>query len=81
MYIVYSKDNCTQCVMVENLLKMKGKEYKVRKLDKDYTRDDLEQIFAVLGLEFPRSFPMLFKEQNYIGGLNEVKLLAAKGEL
>lgn len=79
MLTLYSKDNCPQCLQLESLLKVKGKEYQVKKLDKDYTREDLENIFA--GKPIPRSFPMLFNGTEFVGTLNEAKLAIATGKL
>ena len=81
MITVYSKDNCPQCLQVESLLKMKGKTYEVKKLDKDYTREDLDAVFEAAGTPVARSFPMVFKDGAFVGTLNEVKLAVVKGTL
>lgn len=82
MLFLYSKENCPQCTQLENLLKLKAKSpYKVLKLDKDYTREFLEDTFAKLGKPVPRSFPILFNEGVFVGGLNEGKLAVVKGEI
>lgn len=81
MITVYSKDNCPQCLQVESLLKMKGKTYEVKKLDKDYTREDLDKVFEAAGKPVARSFPMVFKDGSFVGTLNEVKMAVVKGEL
>lgn len=81
MITLYSKDNCPQCLQLESLLKVKGKTYEVKKLDKDYTREDLEATFQAAGLPVPRSFPMLFNGDAYVGTLNEAKLAIATGKL
>lgn len=80
-YIIYSKDDCTQCLQLESLLRAKGKNYFVKKLDKDYTRDELAKLFQTLGKPMPRSFPMLFRKGEYIGTLNDAKLLIVRGQL
>lgn len=79
--VVYSKDNCPQCLQVESLLKMKGKTFEVKKLDKDYTREDLEKIFESVGIPMGRSFPMVFDGTMYLGTLNEIKMAAARNTL
>lgn len=81
MITVYSKDNCPQCLQVESLLKMKGKTFVVKKLDKDYTREDLEKIFESAGLAMARSFPMVFDDTMFIGTLNEIKMAVARNTL
>lgn len=78
---IYSKDNCIQCVQAAHLLKNKGVDHVVKKLDVDFTRESLAEHFDNLGLPQPRSFPMVFKDGQYFGGLNEVKLAVAKNTL
>jgi glutaredoxin len=61
---------------------MKAKTpYKVLKLEKDYTRETLDAVLAGRGHPPARSFPVLFNEDELIGGLNEGKMALAKGEL
>lgn len=81
MLTVYSKDACAQCLQLESLLKMKGKTFEVKKLDKDYTRDDLAAVFEQAGLPQPRSFPMLFNGSTYVGGFNEARVAVLTGAL
>jgi glutaredoxin len=86
MLYLYSKENCPQCLQLENLLKAKAKNpYKLLKLDKDYTRENLEALCSELGKPVPRSFPVLFKQTEsgveLIGTLVEAKMAVAKGEL
>lgn len=81
MLTVYSKDNCPQCLQLESLLKIKGKEFVVKKLDKDYTLGDLSDVFEQAGQPVARSFPMLFNGSVFVGTLNEAKIAIAKGEL
>lgn len=81
MITVYSKDNCPQCLMVESLLKVKGKTFEVKKLDKDYSREDLDQVFAAAGVPAARSFPMVFNGSTFVGTLREVQTAVMKGTL
>ena len=66
--IVYSKDKCQQCDIAKMLLDMKGQEYTVKKLDEDFTQEELKALFPTA-----RSFPIIVINGNYIGGYNELK--------
>jgi glutaredoxin len=81
MYIVYSKDNCPQCFQLESLLKAKKIQFEVKKLDKDYSRDELENYFSISGIPMPRSFPILFKDVNFLATFNDARAMIAKGDL
>ena len=70
MITVYSKDDCPQCSTAISLLKAKGLEYEVKKLDTDFTADELSNIIAPAIL---RSFPQIVKSENeYIGTLPDL---------
>jgi glutaredoxin len=60
---------------------MKKKVFEVKKLDKDYTREDLEKVFESAGIPMSRSFPMVFDGSIYLGSLNEIKMAAARNTL
>lgn len=81
MLYLYSKENCPQCLQLESLLKVKNIPVEVLKLDKDYTRAELEGKFIALNKPMARSFPVLFKDDALVGGLQEAKIAAVKGEL
>lgn len=68
MYTVYSKEDCSQCVMTETLLSMKHLKYEIKKLGVDYSREDLLELVPTA-----RSFPVIFKDGVYLGGLKELK--------
>jgi glutaredoxin len=65
--IMYSKDNCAFCDKAKNLLKMKAIEFIEYKLDKDFDRDTLLEIFPQA-----RTFPIITLDKKYIGGYNEL---------
>jgi len=44
MIKIYSKKGCQQCITAENLCKMRGQEYEVLKLDRDYKLEDLQAL-------------------------------------
>lgn len=68
MIVVYSKDACPKCSQAIMLLKMKGVDHEVKKLDVDYS---LEEIKAIA--EGQREFPVIFNDEAKIGGLEQLK--------
>ena len=68
MYTIYSKDSCQQCDAAKLLCTMKGVEFEVKKLGKDFSR---EEILALA--PNTRSFPVVFKGEELIGGLEQLK--------
>ena len=69
MYTIYSKDSCQQCDAAKLLCEMKGIEFEVKKLDKDFSREELLSLAPNT-----RSFPVVFKGEELIGGLEQLKL-------
>jgi len=61
--VIYSKDNCPYCVRAEDAARSQGFTIEVKKLDEDFTR---EQLFE----EFPeaRTFPQIIFKGEKIGG-------------
>ena len=68
MFTIYSKDNCQQCDATKLLCQMKGVEFEVKKLDVDYTKEDILALAPNT-----RSFPVVFKDGAYLGGLPDLK--------
>ena len=68
-------------MQAENLLKIKKVEYRALKLDKDYTRERLDEALESQGLPPARSFPVITRDDEVIGGLNELKVAIAQGKL
>lgn len=68
MYTIYSKDKCQQCDSAKLLCQMKGVEFEVKKLDVDYTKEDILALAPNT-----RSFPVVFKDGLYLGGLPDLK--------
>lgn len=81
MITVYSKENCPQCLQAESLLKMKKFEYQVKKLDVDYTREDIAAIFDKAEKPQPRAFPIILKGEEIVGDLTALKMAVARGTL
>lgn len=65
---IYSKDNCGYCDMAVKLADMNKLEYTLKKLDKDFTREELLE-------KFPRAktFPVVTINGGVIGGFTEFK--------
>lgn len=68
MYTIYSKDSCQQCDVAKLLCTMKGVEFVVKKLGKDFSREELLSLAPNT-----RSFPVVFKGSEFIGGLEQLK--------
>ena len=68
MFTIYSKDKCQQCDSAKLLCQMKGVEFEVKKLDVDYTKEDILALAPNT-----RSFPVVFKDGDLLGGLEQLK--------
>lgn len=68
--IVYSKDECSFCDNARDLLNSQGKEFIEYKLDKDFTRPVLKEIFPNA-----KTFPVITINGIYIGGYSELSEL------
>lgn len=66
--VLYSKDNCDFCNRSKILLDMKSKTYSVKMLDVDYTLEQLKELVPTA-----RNFPVIFIDDKYIGGYNELR--------
>lgn len=66
--IVWSKDNCPQCLQAKNLLELKGIDYEERKIGSGYSKEDLLAVVPTA-----RSVPQIFINEEYIGGFTELK--------
>ena len=68
MFTIYSKEQCNKCNQAKLLLDIKCIDYDVKMLEVDFDED------FILGLRpKPREFPVVFKGEEYIGGLLELK--------
>ena len=65
--VLYSKRNCTFCVQAENLLSIRGFNYKKLMLDEDFAREYLLE-------QYPnaRTFPVVTIGGMFIGGYEEL---------
>lgn len=66
--IVWSKKNCPYCVQAVNLLKLKGIEFEERKIDGDWTKEQLLE-----AVPDARSVPQIFLDDELVGGFTELR--------
>lgn len=66
--IIYSKPNCPWCVKAKELMNKLGMKYDEKKLDEDYTRDDLRLLVPE---NLPLTVPQIFVDDNRIGGYED----------
>ena len=69
--IIYSKDECPYCVNAVELLKRFGKEFIEYKLDKDFSRPLIKEVFPTA-----KTFPIITLDGKYIGGYNQLSEIA-----
>lgn len=69
--IIYSKDNCPYCDNARDLLKRYAKEYIEYKLDKDFSRSLIKEVFPTA-----QTFPIITLDGKYIGGYNVLSEIA-----
>ena len=72
MFVIYSKENCNKCNQAELLLGMKSLDFKVLKLDIDFTGEDVREI-APKQKEFPVVMKVTDQYEQYIGTLDDLK--------
>ena len=63
---IYGKDDCGYCKMAESLAKGVTGTITVKKLDTDFTRDELLEKFPEA-----KSYPQIVVDEVHIGGYNE----------
>lgn len=69
--IVWSKNNCTYCEQAKTLLKNKGIDFEVRKVDGiSWSIDDL-----YAAVPNARTVPQIFINEQYVGGFAELQKL------
>lgn len=66
--IVWSKDNCGQCLQAKNMLSLRGIEFEERKIGSGWTKEQLLE-----SVPDARSVPQIFFDEEYIGGFTELK--------
>jgi len=68
MIEIYGKDACPHCVQAKALVESKGLEYTYKLLDKDFTREEIFEIFPGA-----RTFPQIKVDGESIGGYAELQ--------
>mgnify|MGYP000209299048 CR=1 FL=1 len=65
---IYSKDNCGFCTMAIQEAEMRSLDYRVQKLDEDFSRDEIVEKFPGV-----RTFPIVVVDGEFVGGFQEFK--------
>ena len=66
--VIYSKPNCPWCVKAKELMNRLGMKYDEKKLDEDYTRDDLRLLVPE---NLPLTVPQIFVDGYRVGGYED----------
>jgi glutaredoxin 3 len=66
--IIWSKYNCPQCEQAKTLLRQKNIIFEERKIGDGWYKEDL-----LAEVPNARSVPQIFFDQEYVGGLQELK--------
>jgi len=74
MFIVYGKDGCTYCTQATQLLQSKKQDFLYKKLEDDFSREDLIDTLKVYGV-VPKTLPQITKDGAYVGGYHELRNL------
>ena len=73
-FTIYSKEGCSYCEKAKKLLDLAKVEYRVYKLDRDFTKDQFISEFG-----YCSSFPRILVDDKLIGGcLDTFKYLEEK---
>lgn len=67
-YVIISKNDCTYCEMVYELLDNEFIDYKVINVE-TLTEDELKEIKPIEA----KKYPFVFEDKKYIGGYSELK--------
>lgn len=65
-FVVYSKDGCTYCEKIQQVLEMKNFEHVIYKLNTDFNR---EQFYAEFGQG--STFPQVILNDQHLGGCTD----------
>jgi glutaredoxin 3 len=66
-FTVYSRSGCPFCSKIEQVLNLSNLDYKVYRLDEDFTRDQFYSEFGV-GSTFPQ---VLLNDTEHLGGCTD----------
>ena len=73
---VYSGRFCGYCVAAERLLKSKGMDYELIKVD-----EDPKQFDHMMEITGRRTVPQIFIGERHVGGFDDLSALNTSGEL
>jgi len=65
--VIYSKEDCPYCDSARELLKSLGKEFIEYKLDRDFSRPVLKELFPTA-----KTYPVITINGVYIGGCDDL---------
>jgi len=74
-FTIYSKSGCPNCIKIKTLLKDKQLDFNIIDCD-DYIIEDKEQFILFIKEKTKvdcRIFPIVFYDNQFIGGFNETK--------
>ena len=77
MLTIYSKDDCPMCESAIRLCKMRSIEHTVKKLNQDFTQDELLSMTD----QRARSYPQIFQVCVYVGGFVDFQKALASGSI
>lgn len=77
MVTIYSKDNCQYCLLIQKLCERKQITIQIKKLDVDFTSEELQTLTEGKA----RSYPQVFKGDEYIGDYHVAQKLISTGKL
>ena len=66
-YIIYSKPSCGYCLQAKDLLEQNKLEFEYKQLGTHYSLQEFMELFPDA-----RSFPMIIKDDEVIGGYNDL---------
>lgn len=69
MIEIYGKEQCPQCDTAKRLCEGKGLDFKYYMLGKDFTREEVLEIFPAA-----RTFPQVKVDGDCLGGLDKLQL-------
>lgn len=73
-YFIYSKSDCAACVEAKKLLpeavSVNCDEYLKGDVD-----EFLDHVWSLCGDKYPRTFPIIFNDGEYVGNLSDVQYL------
>jgi len=66
--IVWSKDQCPDCVQAKALLESRGIEYEERNINNGWDKEDL-----LAAVPTARTLPQIFLDEELVGGFTELR--------